>query len=170
MLKKLKIIKTSDLFIGIAAVLMFFQTFYRLATIGWKSADFTHAYFILPISLFIIWNKLGYLDSSASPENDGKVQAQVSDEEEIPLSPFFKGGSGGNISGVVLFITGVLAYVYSAINAFMFLEATSFVLVMWGIFRLRLSKESFKHFLFPLAYLIFLIPPLVLLLIRSPFH
>jgi len=30
---------------------------------------------------------------------------------------------------------------------------------MWGVFRLRLTKESFKHVLFPLAYLLFLIPP-----------
>ena len=123
--------KISDIFIGITLFTMFSPTFYRLITLGWKSADYTHAYFILPISLFLIWLKRKKL-----------VKAE-----------------GGNVPGAVLFVLGILAYIYSAINAFMFLEAASFVLVMWGIFRLRFTKESFACLLFPLAYLIFLIPP-----------
>ena len=63
------------------------------------------------------------------------------------------------ISGWVVFGVGILAYMYSSVNNFMFLEATSFVLVMWVIFKLRLTKESFAKVLFPLAYLVFLIPP-----------
>jgi len=120
-----------DMIIGIVALLMFTPTFYRLVTLGWKSADYTHAYFILPISLFLIWLRRKDL-----------VKAE-----------------GGNFSGMVLFITGILAYMYSAINAFMFLEATAFVLVMWGVFKLRLTRGSFSFILFPLSYLIFLIPP-----------
>ncbi|MCR4336390.1 MAG: exosortase/archaeosortase family protein [Candidatus Omnitrophica bacterium] len=120
-----------DVLIGIALVTMFSATFYRLMIYGWKSADYTHAYFILPISLFLIWSKRKAL-----------VKAQ-----------------GANLSGSLIFILGILAYLFSVLNEFMFLEAASFVLMMWGIFRLRLTKESFKHLLFPLAYLIFLIPP-----------
>ena len=41
----------------------------------------------------------------------------------------------------------------------MFLEAFSFVIMMWAIFKVRLKKESFKKILFPLVYLLFLVPP-----------
>lgn len=120
-----------DIVIAGAMAVMFTPTFYRLATLGWKSADYTHAYFILPISLFLIWLNREKL-----------VKAE-----------------GCHLSGAALFVSGVLAYIYSAINAFMFLEAASFVLVMWGVFRARLTKESFACLRFPLAYLVFLIPP-----------
>ena len=127
-----------DIIIGIAALLMFVPTFYRLVTLGWKSADYTHAYFILPISLLLMWGKRKELHASGdSPQKAGTVP----------------------ISGWVVFGVGILAYMYSSVNNFMFLEATSFVLVMWGIFKLRLTKESFAKVLFPLAYLVFLIPP-----------
>lgn len=121
----------ADLAILGSVMVTFAPTFYRLATIGWKSADYTHAYFILPISLFLIWLN----------------------REKLVKS------EGCHLSGAVLFVSGVLAYIYSAINAFMFLEAASFILVLWGVFRMRLTKESFACLRFPLAYLVFLIPP-----------
>jgi len=62
-----------DIFIGIAITLMFAGTFYRLIDYGWKSADYTHAYFILPISLFLIWLKRKDLvqASGDSPQKTG---------------------------------------------------------------------------------------------------
>jgi len=128
-----------NIVIGIGLVTIFFSTFFRLVDYGWKSADYTHAYFILPISLLLIWGKRKELHASGdSPQKTGTA----------PIS-----------AGWVIFALGILAYIYSVLNAFMFLEATSFVLVMWGIFKLRLTKESFSFMLFPLAYLVFLIPP-----------
>lgn len=110
---------------------MFVPTFYRLTTIGWKSADFTHAYFILPVTVWLIWRKRGELKPSA----------------------------GGTASGIALFIVGLLAYVYAGLNDFMFLDAFSFVLVTWGVFRIRFTRDSCRAILFPLAYLLFLVPP-----------
>jgi len=130
-MEKIKTAQSINIFMATAMAVVFTPTFYRLTTLGWKSADYTHAYFILPISLFLIWLSREKL-----------VQAE-----------------GGNLSGVTFFVFGIMAYIYSAINAFMFLEAAAFVLVMWGIYKLRLTKESFSFILFPLAYLIFLIPP-----------
>lgn len=120
-----------SLMIAIAVGITFTPTFYRLAAYGWKSADFTHAYFILPIFLFIIWLRRTKLVAADSI----------------------------NLSGLIFSGLGLLAYMFAAINAFMFLEAASFVLVMWGLFRLRLTDQSFKHCIFPLSYLVFLIPP-----------
>lgn len=117
--------------IGLAAVVMFAPTLARLQNIGWQSADYDHAIFILPIALWLIWRQ--------------RERLQVSDR--IPLS------------GLLIFAAGVLAYIYAATNAFMFLEAGAFVAVVWGAFRLRVTRESFGAILFPLSYLLFLIPP-----------
>lgn len=46
-----------DIVIPGAMAIMFTPTFHRLAALGWKSADYTHAYFILPITLWLIWRR-----------------------------------------------------------------------------------------------------------------
>ena len=132
--KRMKNLKSFDKFdwlITIAVVAMFTPTFYRLVTLGWKTADYTHAYFILPISLRLIFKKRDVLIKS----------------DEISKS------------GIILFVLGIVFYLFAALNAFMFLEGFAFVVMMWAVFRLRLKKESFKKVLFPLAYLLFLVPP-----------
>ena len=128
--KLINLTKTGLLII-LSFVIVFVPTFFRLATIGWKSANYTHAYFILPISLFLIWLK----------------RKDIVETEEV------------STSGIILFVIGILIYLFSSISAFMFLEAISFVVVMWAVFKLRVTKESFKHLVFPLTYLVFLIPP-----------
>jgi exosortase len=109
----------------------FSPIFYRLATLGWEKADYTHAYFLLPISAWLIYQK----------------REALKRREDIA------------VPGMALFALGIVVYVFSTINNFLFLEATSFVLVMWGLFALRYTRSSNEQILFPLAYLVLLIPP-----------
>jgi len=120
-----------DYLILIGMVIMFTPTFYRLITKGWKNADYTHAYFILPISLWLL------LRDNQAFERSERV----------------------SVLGIIYLFSGILCYAFSILNEFMFLEAFSFVLIMWAIFCLRFNKESFGRMLFPMAYLLFLIPP-----------
>lgn len=120
-----------DWFILISMSAMFIPTFHRLITLGWETADYTHAYFILPISLWFLWKKRNELERS-------------------------QGVTGFGLWALGF---GLVIYLFSTLNAFMFLEAFSFVLMMWAVFRLRFTKESFRKILFPLAYLLFLVPP-----------
>ncbi|MCD4781112.1 MAG: exosortase/archaeosortase family protein [Candidatus Omnitrophica bacterium] len=123
--------RLSDWLICASMILMFAKTFYRLSFLGWPTADYTHSYFIVPISIIIIWLKRDQL----------------------------KRYDGVNASGIALFILAIFIFLFSTLNEFMFLEAASFVIMMWAIFRLRFTKESFKRIIFPLAYLFFMIPP-----------
>jgi exosortase len=120
-----------DVAILAAMTMMFVPTFYRLATMGWRVADYTHAYFILPITLWLIWRQRAGLKKADRFTN----------------------------SGIWLFVFGVLCYIYGAKNEFMFIEATSFVITMWAVFLLRFTWNSVKKIIFPLVYLVFLIPP-----------
>ncbi|MBI4651053.1 exosortase/archaeosortase family protein [Candidatus Desantisbacteria bacterium] len=120
-----------DWLIVLAMVIMFSPTFYRLATLGWKSADYTHAYFIFPITLWLIFRK----------------RQELVKTEEV------------NKVGFIIIIVASFLYLFSSLNEFMFLEAFSFVVMMYAVFKLKLTEDSFKKILFPLAYLLFLIPP-----------
>ena len=120
-----------DLAVFGAMIVLFMPTFYRLVDYGWKRADYTHAYFILPISLWLIFQKR---------------------EELVPRA-------GTSVPAVFLFAVGMICCVFAAMNAFMFLESIAFVLVFSAVMMVRLDTASVKKILFPLGYLWFLVPP-----------
>ncbi len=111
--------------------LAFSSLFGRLVAYGWDKADYTHGFFILPIAAFLIYRQ----------------KAAIQPAEQF--SP----------AAALLFAAGLAVYVFAAINRFLFLEAFSFCLLVWGIFALRFSGQSMKALTFPLAYLLFLVPP-----------
>jgi exosortase len=120
-----------DYIILLGTIIMFTRTFFRLITVGWKNADYTHAYFILPICIWLVLRRKDVLQKS----------------------------SRINLAGGILFFLSIACYAFSVLNEFMFLEAFSFVLMMWAIFKIRFTKDSFHKLLFPMTYLLFLIPP-----------
>lgn len=121
----------SDYFISFAALFMFVPTFYKLVVLGWKQADYTHAYFILPISLWLIWKR-----------REALIKTKLTSK-----------------TGLVLFAAALFIYLFAKLNDFMFLDAISFVLMMWAIFRVRFTQVSVRKIIFPLAYLLFMVPP-----------
>ncbi len=120
-----------DALVLAALAALFAPTFHKLAVLGWKAADYTHAYFIAPISFWLVFQKRNLLIKS----------------QDTPAG------------AVLFFAAGLLLYIFAAVNAFMFLEAFSFVLVTAAVFKIKLTGESFKKIHFPLAYLLFLVPP-----------
>lgn len=120
-----------DMGISAAVAIAFYPVFRRLATLGWVNADHTHAYFLVPIFLWLVYRKRAVLH---------RVEAV-------------------SLPGALLFLAGALLYIFSRINDFMFLQATSFVWVIWAIFLLRYTLPSVKQMLFPLSYLMFIVPP-----------
>ncbi len=115
----------------VAVGVAFFPVFYKLAVMGWNQADYTHAYFLVPIFIWLIYRKRDHLRRSD----------RVS------------------IAGSLVLAAGIAVYIFSRLNEFMFIEAASCVLLVWGIFLLRYTRASVAAVFFPLAYLIFIIPP-----------
>ncbi len=118
-------------FLFAALGVMFYPVFERLWVMGWDAANYDHAVFILPVAGALVFRKRHAL---------------------VPLET-------PGLLGRIVFLTGYALYLFSAFNHFMFLEAFSFCVVVWGIFLLRYTKESLGIVLFPLAYLLFLVPP-----------
>ncbi len=114
-------------------IFTFAPTFNRLIQYGWRNADYSHAYFVLPISLSIVawrWKEL--------ERNDAHL---------------------GQSTGWLMLLAGLLAYIFGSRNEFMFLESLGFCLTVWAVFQLRFTTASVRKKIFPLTYLLFLVPP-----------
>lgn len=111
--------------------LLFFPTFTRLADYGWRSADYDHGWYVVPVFLFLLWHRRELLAPAA----------------------------GLSRLGLLLFSSGIAAYLFGAVNRFMFLEASAIFLVTAGLMRLELDARSWRILRFPLLYLLLVIPP-----------
>jgi exosortase len=129
--KELRNLKLGDYAILFSLIVTFSSTIYKLATMGWKDADYTHAYFILPISLWLIWKM-----------REALIKTELTSK-----------------AGLALFAAALFMYLFAKFNDFMFLDAISFVVMMWAIFRVRFTQASVRKIIFPLAYLLFMVPP-----------
>lgn len=127
----LRDIRVTNILLIISIAIMFTPVFYGLATDGWKSADYDHGIFIMPIALWMIWRR----------------KKEIVQREGI------------SVEGACVFVMGIIMYLYAGLNGFMFLYALSVVMVFWGIFWLKFTVASLKALRFPLSYLMFLVPP-----------
>lgn len=114
-----------------AGVILFFPMFLKLFSYGWKNADYDHGIFIVPISALIIFLARGQL---------------VLNERVKPMA-------------LAAWMASFFIYIFALRNDFLFLQAMAFCGVVLSIFYLRFTPGSLKGILFPLVYLMFMIPP-----------
>jgi exosortase len=117
--------------LALGLTVLFCPMFIKLFSYGWKNASYDHGIFILPISLYLIFQKKGSLQVDAILKT----------------------------AGVINLLSALVVYFYSFYNDFLFLQVFSFIWLLSSLFYLNLTKSSFNQILFPLAYLAFMIPP-----------
>lgn len=115
----------------IALAIVFYPALNHLVSYGWEAADYTHAYFVLPISLVIIWFKRHALT----------LRTTVS------------------FPGFIFLFISLWIYAFAVVNGFMFLEAFGVCFVIWSIASIKLTPASCRVLIFPLTYLLFIVPP-----------
>ena len=120
-----------DGLIVVALGVMYTPMFRQLIESGWDKADYTHAFFILPIFVWLVYEQRRRL-----ARKDDVTPGQA-----------------------VLLGVSLCLYTYSAINEFLFLQTFSFVCAVWALFAIKFSKQTVQQLKFPLVYLLFLIPP-----------
>lgn len=110
---------------------------------GWINLpDFSQGFVIAPISLYLVWQKRQkLLNTPPSSSNWG-----------LPVL----------VLGLLLFFLGSLA-------AEIFAQQVSFLVVIAGIVLFLLGRDHLKTMAFPLAFLIFMIPPPSILIQRITF-
>ncbi len=100
--------------------------------------DYTHAYFILPISLWIAWNH----------RKAALHQSQSRFTETALNQTLF----------LAILILGLFAFILGWRFDYLFISTASLILTLAGLTGFLYGTKTLKIFLFPIVYLIFLIP------------
>ena len=109
----------------------FFPTLKNLISAWSNSDEFSHGFFIIPISIFIVWQKRATL-------------------KEIPIKPANWG------LGIVML--SLLLYLLAHLAEIKTLSSISIVVLMGGVVIYLWGLQIFKELMFPLFFLFFMIP------------
>ncbi len=103
----------------------------RLVQHWMKDRDFSHGFFIPILSLYFIWrNRNDLKKTEITPDN----------------------------KGLLLVILGALFYFFSKVAHIFSFESYSMIIVLLGLVYLHAGKEMLKKLVFPVCYLIFMMP------------
>jgi exosortase A len=115
----------------LAVVLLYFDTFLSTAAIWSRSDTYAHGYFVLPISLYLIWTRRAELGELA-PRADAKAL--------VPIALIGLGWLAARLGGVQV--------------AEQYFAVASIPLMVWAVSGLSVARRI----LFPLAYLLLMVP------------
>lgn len=112
-------------------VLAYFPVWKRLVITWYGSDQYSHGFFIIPITLYIIWQKKGIL-------------------AKTPIRPSWW--------GLALVIFSLLLYLLAHFAEIITVASFSMVLLLAGVIIYLYGVLVFKELLFPLVFLLFMIP------------
>ena len=115
--------------------ILYSPVIFQLYKSRWEMIDYTHAYFILPVSLFLAWRKRKEIVKSVSSiTNQGLIFPSIL------------------ILGILLFILGWR-------KEYLFITSGSMILVLIGLIGYLYGPKTVRKLAFPIGYLILMIPP-----------
>ncbi len=121
--------------VWILAAILYAPVFYSLYRSRWDGVDYTHAYFILPLSLWLTWRKRAYLKELLDRNN----------RHSIP--------------GLSIFITGIFMFIFGWREDYFFITTLSVIPLLFGLIIYLYGTKMAKSLSFPLFYLLLLVPP-----------
>ena len=122
--------------IWILVVILYAPVFLNLYNIRWDTVDYTHAYFILPISLWLTWRKRAL------------------------LTVLFQNSSNKyTFSSICLFLFGILMFIFGWREDYLFITTLSLIPVLCGLIIYLYGMKTAKSLSFPIFYLLLLVPP-----------
>jgi len=114
---------------------LYIPVFITLYRSRWSAADYTHAYFVLPIFLWLVWRKRSLF------------------KELSPNLTF-----GGNILSLTIFSFGIFMYILGWRNEYIFITSLSIIPVIYGLIYYLYGSRIAKALFYPVLFLIFIIP------------
>ena len=110
--------------------------FFKLYRVKWETLDYTHAYFILPISLWLAWRK----------------RKQIKE-----LYQNLK--SGKNFFSLFILVSGVFLYIFGWRQNYFLISTFSLIPLLFGLITYLYGRDMAKTLSFPIFYLLLLVPP-----------
>jgi len=123
--------------IWILVVVLYTPVFNNLYNIRWETVDYTHAYFILPISLWLTWRSRHKLKEA--------VQQKASKMSSL-------------LSFSVLVLGGLMFFVGWR-QDYVVIQTFSLIPVLFGLIGYLYGTSMIKILSFPILYLLLLVPP-----------
>lgn len=115
------------------------RAFFDAFSTPWgRVADYTHAYFILPISLWLIWR------------NRARIKELIQNQ---------KTRSGKSPLGFSILLLGILMFIFGSHQEYLFISTLSIVPFLYGLIIFLYGTNISKVLSFPILYLLFLVPP-----------
>jgi exosortase len=122
--------------IWILVATIYTPTIMQLYDRSWEAIDYTHAYFIIPISLWLTWRKRTELKRLAQNSNRCK-----------------------NIPGFLLLLIGILMFIFGHRQGYLFFLTLSLIPLLFGLIMYLYGGNTAKTLSFPILYLSLMIPP-----------
>lgn len=108
---------------------------YVLYRSTWMASDYTHAYFILPISFWLVWRK-----HTSLREHLKKIKPD------------------NNFLGLFIFSMGILMFIFGKRQNYIFITTLSLLPVLYGLIHYLYGLSITRIVSFPVFYLILLVP------------
>ncbi len=121
--------------IWILTAVLYSPVFYQLYRSRWQIIDYTHAYFILPVSLWLVWLKRK------------QIKELLSRTGAVP------------VKGLFLFLCGLLMFIFGWRQEYLFISTLSLIPLLFGLISYLYGVNIAKALSFPIFYLFLLIPP-----------
>lgn len=102
----------------------------------WDMLDYSHAYFIFPISLWLTFRKRAGFKNY-----------------------LIEGNSGKNILGFFIFFVGISLFVFGWRQDYLFISTLSMIPLVFGLILYLYGSHMAKALSFPILYLLLLVPP-----------
>lgn len=123
--------------IWILSAILYAPTIIDLYSVRWDLLDYTHAFFILPVSLWLVWRKRQEL-------ND--IYHQSNNKKKDLFSSFF------------LFL-GLLMFIFGQRQEYLFIQTLSLIPFLFGLTGCLYGVKVRNNLIFPILYLLLLVPP-----------
>mgnify|MGYP001585355657 CR=1 FL=1 len=124
--------------IWILVITLYAPVFYTLYRFRWDKVDYTHAYFILPISLWLTWRKRAYLKELIQKTKSGNNLFSFS---------------------LLLLLFGILMFMFGWREDYQLIYTLSIVPLLYGLISYLYGMNVAKALSFPILYLLLLVPP-----------
>ena len=106
----------------------------------WQTIDYTHAYFIMPVSLWLVWRKRAAIKSILVSESSNSQKEQ-------------------SFLGVLLLLLGIFLFFIGWRYDYLFISTLSLIPNLFGIIIYLYGTGMAKELLFPILYLLLMVPP-----------
>lgn len=116
---------------------------YQLYRSRWEIIDYTHAYFILPVSLILAWRKRKELMAVVAKAKPAAASKPVGTDLLFPA----------------VLLAGILLFILGWRNDYLSLTAGSMIPVLIGLIGFLYGPKAVRTLAFPIAYLALMIPP-----------